>query len=71
MKKPAFNDYTIKSFPSSRQFTRLFIWKFLLANPYRVKRMMDHDVIDGAPAARFAAGLSELEKSINGISQKS
>lgn len=98
------------------QFIRLFIWKILLANPYRVKKMMgtvvvtsvgmirnvygwiipfsihpvcialgsivkkpgvknntidireflemtiliDHDVIDGAPAARFAGRLVEL-----------
>lgn len=107
---------SINLFSLLPQFIRLFIWRFLLANPYRVKRMMgtavvtsvgmitnvygwmipfsihpvcfalgsivkkpgvindtieireflqmtilmDHDVIDGAPAARFAGRLSEL-----------
>lgn len=106
----------VKLFSLVPQFIRLFIWKILLSNPYRVKQMMgtvivtsvgmmgnvhgwlvpfsihplcfalgsivkkpgvqnnnisireylemtiliDHDVIDGAPAARFVARLSEL-----------
>ncbi len=105
-----------KLFSILPQFIRLFIWKILLSNPYRVKKMMgtvvvtslgmvgnvngwlipfsihpvcfaigsivkkpgvnknniemrefmemtilfDHDVIDGAPAARFVDRLSEL-----------
>lgn len=106
----------LKIFSMLPQFIRLLIWRFLLSNPYRVKKMMgtvvvtsvgmtgnangwlipfsihpvcfalgpivkkpgianniieireylkmtiliDHDVIDGAPAARFVARLSEL-----------
>jgi pyruvate/2-oxoglutarate dehydrogenase complex dihydrolipoamide acyltransferase (E2) component len=112
----------IKLFSLFPQFLRLFIWRLLLSNPQRVKKMMgtvvvtsigmigklngflipfsihpvcfaigsivkkpgiinnnidireflemtiliDHDVIDGAPAARFVARLSELiEKGYN------
>jgi pyruvate/2-oxoglutarate dehydrogenase complex dihydrolipoamide acyltransferase (E2) component len=105
-----------KYFALLPQFIRLYIWKILLSNPYRVKKMMgtvvvtsvgmigslsgwlipfslhpvcfalgsvvkkpgvhdaaieireflemtiliDHDVIDGAPAARFVAELAEM-----------
>lgn len=112
----------VKLFSLLPQFIRLLIWKILLSNPYRVKKMMgtvavtslgmmgnvngwlipfsihpvcfaigsivkktgvnkndievrefmemtillDHDVIDGAPAARFVNRLSELiEKGFN------
>lgn len=110
-------------FTALPQFLRLFIWKILLSDPFRVKRMMgtaivtsvgmmghirgwivpvsihtacfalgsiiekpiavkgetairemlqmtvllDHDVIDGAPAARFIARLVELLESGHGL----
>lgn len=113
----------IKLFSMLPQFVRLFIWKILLSNPYRVKDMMgtvavtsigmmgsvngwvipysihpicfaigsiiskpgvinnsieireflemtiliDHDVIDGAPAARFVAYLTDLMKNGYGL----
>ncbi|MBN2442329.1 MAG: 2-oxo acid dehydrogenase subunit E2 [Spirochaetales bacterium] len=113
----------IKLFTLLPQFIRLFIWKIILSNPYRIKRMMgtvmvssvgmmgnvrgwfipysihpicfalgsiikkpgatknsieirqflemtiliDHDVVDGAPAARFVSRLKDLVESGYGL----
>ncbi len=113
----------IKIFTLLPQFIRIFIWKIILSNPHRVKKMMgtavvtsvgidgkisgwaipssffpvcfalssivkkpgvvsdrieireflgmtiliDHDVIDGAPAARFVSRLTEIIENGNGL----
>lgn len=52
--------WTMRFFVALPQFIRLIIWKRILKNPFLMTILVNHDVVDGGPAARFIARLTSL-----------
>jgi hypothetical protein len=58
----------LRVFPSLPKFVRAAFWRRFDKNPFIQKRIMfDHDVIDGALAARFVSQLSRMIEQAHGL----